>query len=359
MKKRIALISVLCVALLACIVVAIVLIAISVKPHEHEWGPWKGVEGNEPTCLEYGIERRACTGCDEVETRNSPRLGHHFNENNVCTRCDTAVTGTEGLWYETSADKSYVTVIGILPTADVTDVVIPRYVNGVPVDAIDDRAFEEREISSVYISDGIKRIGKSAFSGCALLEECFMSITLETIGDAAFAHCSLLPSIEIAPTAEIGSTAFMECTSLEKIELPDGFTSLGVGAFLDCTALKSVTIGADLAEISANAFEGCTALVEFRSGKGLHSLGSFAFKGCVKLRDVYLDSGFVGKDAVIGGAAFQDCTGLQEFYYSGTKNQWKAMNRAPDWLVGLPASQMVIIHCSDGAITRFDVEVNA
>ncbi len=75
--------------------------------HLHSYGDWETVEGREATCTESGLQMRRCTlpGCDEVEERTVPALGHDWSEGEVtkaptcteegtqamtCTRCHTA-----------------------------------------------------------------------------------------------------------------------------------------------------------------------------------------------------------------------------------------------------------------------------
>jgi hypothetical protein len=63
---------------------------------------------------------------------------------------------------------------------------------------------------------------------------------------------------------KIGSSAFMGCTSLQSVIIPDGVTILNSSVFSDCTAMTSVTIPRSVRTIDGLAFCNCTALNEIR-----------------------------------------------------------------------------------------------
>ncbi|MBQ2920304.1 MAG: S-layer homology domain-containing protein, partial [Oscillospiraceae bacterium] len=55
------------------------------QPHEHSFGEWTVT--TEPTCTEKGVETRTCE-CGESETREVAALGHDWQEDGSCSRCD-------------------------------------------------------------------------------------------------------------------------------------------------------------------------------------------------------------------------------------------------------------------------------
>lgn len=61
---------------------------------------------------------------------------------------------------------------------------------------------------------------------------------------------------------EIGKEVFTNCTSLLKIELPDGLTSISEGLFTGCSSLKYIYVPNTITSIGANAFSGCSSLAE-------------------------------------------------------------------------------------------------
>ena len=88
-----------------------------------------------------------------------------------------------------------------------------------------------------------------------------VTYTVTAIDHAAFLGCTDLTSVTIPETVTtIGNTVFSGCTSLASISIPNSVTSIGVYAFENCTALKEVELGSGLQSIGTYAFHGCTAL---------------------------------------------------------------------------------------------------
>ncbi|MEI6795223.1 MAG: leucine-rich repeat domain-containing protein, partial [Methanomassiliicoccales archaeon] len=62
------------------------------------------------------------------------------------------------------------------------------------------------------------------------------------------------------PVAVIGQDAFLRCTGLTSVTIPDNVTTIGEYAFYYCTSLTSMTIGRGVTTISDYAFQSCTSL---------------------------------------------------------------------------------------------------
>lgn len=77
-------------------------------------------------------------------------------------------------------------------------------------------------LTKITIPSTVKKIGKSAFSGCTKLK----TVTFAS-GAAA---------------ASIGDKAFYKCTALTKITIPSTVKKIGKQAFYGCKKLKTVTI---------------------------------------------------------------------------------------------------------------------
>ena len=59
---------------------------------------------------------------------------------------------------------------------------------------------------------------------------------------------------------KIGSAAFMDCTALSEVTIPNKVKIINAYAFADCTALSKVTMGNTVKYIGVKAFDGCDAL---------------------------------------------------------------------------------------------------
>jgi hypothetical protein len=238
------------------------------------------------------------------------------------------------------------------------DIVIERYVehNGTKfaVTRIGNSAFYNNDnLASVTLHDGINSIGENAFQDCDALtaieipgsvksieSEAFRSCKnlrtvtlqegLETIGSDVFDNCYNLPSLTLPSTLKtIGRGAFESCRGFRELRIPDGVTSIGNSAFAGCTSLVSIHLPAALSAISSemfygcssllsidipaavktieyNAFRNCYALVSVSLPVGLETLGEYVFCGCSKLLSVTIPEGVT----LIPNYAFQDCFAL-------------------------------------------------
>ena len=105
---------------------------------------------------------------------------------------------------------------------------IPGYViiDGVRhrVDEISNGAFRENEkITSVRIAEGVRRIGASAFLGCAELTRISTPDTIEIIDDEALSLCPSLTTVYLGRSLSyLGLSLFSDSTGISAIHYPEG-----------------------------------------------------------------------------------------------------------------------------------------
>ena len=102
------------------------------------------------------------------------------------------------------------------------------------------------------------------------------------IKEEAFINCSNLVSVTIPDTVlEIRDLAFCGCTNLASIDIPSPVRLIGPSAFNGCTSLAKVVISSYGLLIKKRAFAGCTSLadVEFKNDP-LMFIDHDAFEGC-------------------------------------------------------------------------------
>lgn len=142
--------------------------------------------------------------------------------------------------------NGYKTRQGVIGTnmfymTDVEEVVLPT-----DTEEIWDAAFEISGIVRLVANEGLKKIGRYAFS-YASLEEMELPNSLEIIDDGAFLNTDLL-----------------------KIDIPEGVTEIGSSAFQDCKKAKYVRVKArpENITIGGNAFRGIYETVTLYIPKG-------------------------------------------------------------------------------------------
>ena len=111
------------------------------------------------------------------------------------------------------------------------------------------------------IEDGVTNIGTYAFLSCSDLTSITIPNSVTSIGDHAFEYCDNLTNVVIPDSVTgIGNYAFGRCYSLTNITIPDSITNIGDYVFYLCRNLESITIPDSVTSISDNSFKGCKNL---------------------------------------------------------------------------------------------------
>ena len=166
------------------------------------------------------------------------------------------------------------------------------------------------ELNGTYsIKEGVRIICDKAFLFCSSLNDIVIPDGVTSIGNEAFNRCGSLTSFVIPNgVTSIGDSAFAGCRSLSNIAIPDSVTSIGTWTFCGCESLTNIAIPDSVTRIGNNAFCYCKSLSSVVIPDGITSIGYGTFWGCGSLTDiVILDS-----VTSIGGGAFNGCTSLTD-----------------------------------------------
>lgn len=141
----------------------------------------------------------------------------------------------------------------------------------------------ESGLEKVVIENGAETIGKDAFNGCKKLNYIYLPDSVKSIGINAFQYTGIYydwwdgsddvlyinnhfimayhgkstPCNIKSGTKTIADSAFLACTNLPSITIPDSVTSIGNRAFEDCNSLTSITIPKNVRNIGDEAFYTC------------------------------------------------------------------------------------------------------
>lgn len=277
------------------------------------------------------------------------------------------------------------------------DIVIPSEIEGLPVIAIGDHAFDclfvTNEITSVVIPDTVTSIGEKAFSYCGEMTAVEIPDSVTYIGKRAFEYCEALNSVDIPGSVKtIDNHAFYYSSGLESLTLGYGIETIGSETFYCCKQLQAVTLPGSLKSVGKHAFTSCenmqTLVIEdgveyigfeafYRcdSLKALSLPGSVTFEGtsempensdvfacCYNLQYIKIQDGITSlPDGIfhnseqlttvslpaslerIGYDAFGNCGKLTDIYYHGRREQWELVEINP--YSGITGG--CTIHCID------------
>ncbi len=294
------------------------------------------------------------------------------------------------LEYSLSSDGSYYTVVGLGEETGDT-VIIPDKHNGLPIKEIAPNVFSSISyLKEVTLSAGLEKIGNGAFKNCASLKKIIIPKSVTVIGKNVFDGCdeinyyceaSEMPSgwsddciqsgayvswkysssfvFQLSdsgdyyilksgkgaagdvtvpdkymgvPVTEIAESAFLDCTTLTWVTIPDSITAIGRNALKNTgiygntanwkdgalyvgkhlIALNNVSGAYNVKEgtlcIAGNVFKGFSALTSVTLPSSVVSIGDFAFSGCEKLSGITIPDGV----KYIGTCAFRDCDAVTE-----------------------------------------------
>lgn len=183
--------------------------------------------------------------------------------------------------------------------------------------------FFNMKVESVYIGEGVTKIGDFAFECCTKLKNVFIPDSVTVIGNRAFINCDRLDGVILPEKIEkIDEYAFYGCEKLQSIILPQSLKEMGSHSFSDCIGLESVIISGGINEIKDSAFESCTALKSVILSNGVESIGESAFKFCFKLKSVMLSNSL----SEVSAGAFNQCYALENIYFGGEEENWGLIN---------------------------------
>ena len=190
------------------------------------------------------------------------------------------------------------------------------------------------------VSNGKVTIGGGSVSSPAIRTDIVGAISIPktlggksvaNIGPCAFLDCSKLTSVTIPDSVtSIGYYAFKGCGGLTSITIPNSVTSIGGDAFSECNdSLYNITLipGVKLVDgwaigtvgslsgsldltgvrgLGGQAFSGCSGLTSVMIPSSVTSIGASVFFGCSGLTSVTIPNSVTD----IGSSAFSGCSGL-------------------------------------------------
>ncbi len=167
--------------------------------------------------------------------------------------------------------------------------------------------FELKDDNTYVITDCIATVVSE-------IPEMSNGLVISEIGDSAFINCTGITEMTIPDTVKtIGQNAFYGCTGLSTVRLPSKLTTIADGTFTCCSSLTSVTVPDSVTTIGNDAFRQCDHLTEIDLPDTITSIGEYAFYECTSLRNIELPDQLTN----IGRMAFGELLSLESYDTQG------------------------------------------
>ncbi len=141
-------------------------------------------------------------------------------------------------------------------------------------------------LKKVTLGDGLTSTCYYMFQDCTSLEEVVFPTTDIEIAMYTFYGCTNLKEITLPNSVtSLGSYAFWNCTNLKSCVYSNAMTDTGSCAFYECTNFDDVTFSRNITEISNATFYRCN-LEKMEVPEGVTTIGSSAFSRNSKLTTI-------------------------------------------------------------------------
>lgn len=234
-----------------------------------------------------GIGESAFEGCTALKTITLPNSVTHINTRafKECTNLENVTFGAEST-LETISWNVFEGCTGL------TEIEVPKSVTKISKSSFKGTNIKNVIWNAVQISynDGIVSISDPVFENA-------VSVTfgneVQTIPVSMFYKNENLETVEFeagSTLKTVGGYAFIGCTGLKTITLPNSVAEIGASAFEGCTGLVSADMGDGVTKIKESAFKECTGLTKVEIPKSVTSIGADAFIGCKNIEGVYISN---------------------------------------------------------------------
>ena len=165
--------------------------------------------------------------------------------------------------------------------------------------------------------------------------------SVSIIGYSGLATEVIIPDqIEGLPVTSISGYAFLDCSNVTRIVLPESISTIGVQAFSNCTRLSEISIPERVTWIDSEAFFGCSSLTSIFIPARVMIINLGAFANCSSLTKITVDENNSHYSSNNQGFLFnKDKTHLIQAP-GAIKNTYQV----PDGVIGI--SEMAFYNCS-------------
>lgn len=172
-------------------------------------------------------------------------------------------------------------------------------ITAMPVFAVDTRESAEEELT-----DGV--FTYELINGTYTLTKCSTSAIVDRVPEMRNGYS----------VTAIADYAFINCTAISSLTIPDTVTSIGASAFTGCTSLKEISLSNRITTIPNGLFMGCSLLESIDIPDSVNTIESYAFYNCSALKDIELPESL----STIEPMAFAECSSIENINTNNTEN---------------------------------------
>lgn len=266
------------------------------------------------------------------------------------------------------------------------DLNIPKTIDGKNVTVLGTALFSDNDkLENVSVPNGVTTIGGSAFAGCTKLRTVTLPASVTALGTDGhgfvFLNCKSLESVDLPGKVKVlESGLFRGCESLKSLTIPNGVTTIKSAVFSGCKALTEIRLPASVTSVDDHAFDECPLLSAFtvdeantnycalddmlcnknrtrlircpeaKQNVSIRScfveIGPAAFNGCAKLTALTIPSTVSN----IGDLAFVDCAKLKSIYVNSANKNYSAFDG-----ILFNKDKSVLVCCPGGKTTGLEI----
>lgn len=130
--------------------------------------------------------------------------------------------------------------------------------------------------TSVFVKNG----KEGAFS-----YDLYEDYAVVTRVDAGVTEPVIPATLEGKPVLAIGENAFISCSLMTNVTLPEGLREIGRCAFFGCPVLKEISLPESLNTIGESAFASCKSLATVSAKGGIQNMGPYVFEETAFLKN--------------------------------------------------------------------------
>lgn len=167
----------------------------------------------------------------------------------------------------------------------------------------------------VEIPNGITRICREAFCGCANVKTIDIPSSVKLICNKAFCN---MPNLEVVTFGEgletIEHEAFANCVNLKYVRLPESLKDMEYATFCKCERLEKIEFGKKLKVLEANVLYRCNGITELVIPKTIKKVSTNEINGLDGLKLLRIESDFskVKKFHIVDCKNLTDVTFIEE-----------------------------------------------